>query len=100
MTLVVFIELGGRNIKAPPPDMHLFLTVLLDCFKFVKALKCSVMPLIEPPGFDDWDVVTIEFLGCVVEGLDGAGEDRGITKVECEPILLEGFACLGGFLDA
>lgn len=46
------------------------------------------MSLVESPILDDWDVVAIEFLSCIVEGLNGSGEDRSIAKIELIAILV------------
>lgn len=58
------------------------------------------MSFVEPPILDDWDVVAIEFLSSIVEGLNGPCEDRGIAKIELIAILVESLACLYGLLDA
>lgn len=58
------------------------------------------MPLVESPILDDWDVVAIEFLSSIVEGLNGAGEDRSIAEIELIAILVQSLAGLNGLLNA
>ena len=75
MPLIVNGDLGWRNIVASSPDLDLLFTMLLYSFQFVQPLKSSVMSLVEPPVLDDRNVVTVDLISCVVEGLDGSGED-------------------------
>lgn len=58
------------------------------------------MSLVESPILDDWDVVAIEFLSRIVEGLNGAGEDRSIAEIELIAILVQSLAGLNGLLNA
>lgn len=57
------------------------------------------MPLVQSPGLDDRDVVTIEFISGVVKGLDGPGQDRSVADIELEAVLLESLAGLDCLLD-
>lgn len=58
------------------------------------------MSFVESPILDDRDVVAIEFLSCIVEGLNGSGEDRSIAKIELIAILVQSLACLNRLLNA
>lgn len=100
MARVVGLKFGRRNIVAPSPNLHLVLAVFLHGFQLVEALECAVVSLIEPPILNDWDIVAIEFLSCIVEGLNGPGEDRGIAKIELIAVLVQSLACLDGLLNA
>lgn len=100
MPCVIILECGRRDIVAAPPDLHLILTVFLHGLQLVQPLKCSVVPLVESPVLDDGNVVAIELLSRVVEGLDGPGEDGGVADVELVAVLLQGLACLDCLLDA
>jgi hypothetical protein len=57
-------------------------------FKFVKTLQGSIVTLIESPIFDNRDVVTIDFVCCIVVGLDGSGKDGSIGDIELISILM------------
>jgi hypothetical protein len=71
---IVVFQFGRRDIIASSPDLHLFLAVFLHSFKFVEALQCSVVSLVESPVLKHRNVMAIQFLGSVVEGLDGSGQ--------------------------
>ena len=100
MARVAGLELGRRNIVAPSPDLHLVLPVFLHCFQLVEALQRAVVPLVEPPILDDRDVVAIEFLSRIVEGLNGPREDRGVAEIELIAVLVQSLARLNGLLNA
>lgn len=100
MSFVAEFELRRRDIVASSPDLHLFFSVLFNSFKFVEALKSSVMSFIESPVLDHWDVVAINFVRSIVEGLNGASKDRGIADIKLVSVLSEGFSCVDGFLDS
>lgn len=58
------------------------------------------MPFIEPPALDHWNVVAIELVRSVVEGLDGPAQSRGVTHIKLVSVLAEGLACLQRLLYA
>lgn len=97
---IVEVELGRGDIEAPPPDLDLILAVFLYGFEFVESLQRAVVAFVESPVLDDGDVMAVELLCGVVEGLDGPGEDGGVADVELVAVLLQRLAGLDGFLDA
>ncbi len=74
--------------------------MLLDSFQFIEPLQCAVMPFIESPVLENRNVVAIEFLSSVVEGLDGPGEDRSVANIELISILLQRLARLDRLLNS
>lgn len=99
MSLISFLQFWRRNVKASSPDLNLLFAVFLNGFHFVQSLQWSVMPFIQSPWLDDWNVMAIQLISCVVEGLNSSGKDRGVANIELEAVLLEYFACLDGFLN-
>ena len=75
MPLIAFRNFWWRNIITSSPDLDLLLAMLLNGFKFVQPLKCSIVSFVEPPVLDDRDVVAVDLISCVVECLDGSGEN-------------------------
>jgi hypothetical protein len=55
------------------------------------------MFFIESPGFIDRDKMKIQFIKDVIQGLNGPGQDRTISLIKDETILLEQFPTLFGF---
>jgi hypothetical protein len=100
MPCIIFFKCRGRNIIASPPNLHLVLTMLLDSFQFVEPLECAVVSLIQSPIFDDRNIVTIELLCSIVEGLNGPGEDRSVGNIKLISVLLQRLAGLDGFLNS
>lgn len=76
------VEFWGRNIEASSPDLNLFFAMLFHGFKFVETLKSSVVAFVESPFLDDGDIVAVNFVSRIVEGLDGSGKYRGVADIE------------------
>ena len=74
MAFVAELEFGGRNVVAAPPDLDLVLSVLLRGLGLVQSLQGAVVAFVQPPGLDHRQVVAVHLVGCVVEGLDRAGQ--------------------------
>lgn len=74
--------------------------MLLHSLHLIQPLQCTIVSLIQPPGFDDWNVVTVQLVGGVVECLDSSSQDRSVADVELETVLFEHLAGLNGLLDA
>ncbi len=100
MSLIIFLKFWWRNIEASSPNKHLLLTVLFNSFHLVQPLQCAVVSFVQFPWLDDWNIVTIKFIGCVVECLNSTSKDRGVANIEIETVLLEDLACLDCFLDS
>lgn len=73
--LVRFFKFRRRNVITSSPYLHLLLPVLFHCLKFVKSLKSSIVTFVESPVLMNGNVVTVKFVGRIVEGLDSPCED-------------------------
>lgn len=76
------VEFWGRDIEASSPDLNLFLAMFLHGFKFVETLKSSVVTFVESPFLDDGDIVAVNFVSRIVEGLNGSGKYGGVADIE------------------
>ena len=56
VVLGVLLDLGGRDVEAAAPDLHLVRTVLLHSLLLVQAGEGAVHPLVEAPGLRDGGV--------------------------------------------
>ena len=99
-SFITGLELGRWNIITSSPDLDLLFAVLFDSLNLIETLESSIVALIEPPVLDDRKVVTIDLISCIVEGLNSSCEHGCVDNIELVPILLEGLACVDGFLDA
>jgi hypothetical protein len=100
MSLVVFVQFWWRNIERPPPDLHLFLSVLFNSFKLVQPLQRPIVPFIKFPTLYHWNVMTIELIGRIVKSLNGPCQDRGVTNIKLKSILLKRLTSLHCLLNA
>lgn len=94
VSLIVEVELGGRDVVTAAPLQNLLIAVLLRSFELVKTLEGTIGALIEAPGLVMRDPKRIHFFRHHVVGLDGSREHRCVSKVEFETILLEQLTCL------
>mmetsp|Transcript_14999 Transcript_14999/g.31406 ORF Transcript_14999/g.31406 Transcript_14999/m.31406 type:complete len:318 (+) Transcript_14999:48-1001(+) len=98
--LAVLLDRRRRHVEAAAPDLHLVGAVLLHCLLLVEAGQAPVHPLVQAPGLGDGHVELVRLLQRVVEGLDGALEDRGVADVELEALLLDERSCALRLPDA
>lgn len=99
VSLVLDGQLGWWDVIAASPDCHLVLTVLRCRLCLVKALKSSVVTLVESPVLVDRDPVAVQLRGQGVEGSDGTSEHGCETHIESESVLLEELPCKLGLRD-
>mmetsp|Transcript_66948 Transcript_66948/g.178293 ORF Transcript_66948/g.178293 Transcript_66948/m.178293 type:complete len:313 (-) Transcript_66948:70-1008(-) len=100
VVLAVLLDGRGRDVEAPAPDLHLLGAVLLHRLLLVQAGESSVHALVQAPALHDGDVHLVGLLESVVEGLDGALEDRGVADVEPQALLLDERPCALCLSDA
>lgn len=74
VSLIVLVKFWGRDIITSSPNLHLLLTMFFNRLYLVKTLQSTIMAFVESPIFDDWNVVTIDFIRSIVIGLDGSSE--------------------------
>ena len=99
VSLVAHFKLWGWDVVTASPLQDLLLSMLLSSLNFVKALEASVMALVESPGFNVGDVKLSHLSQDVVVSLNSALEDRGVSNIEFEVLLLQGLTSSDGFLD-
>ncbi len=99
-SLILRIQLWWRNVKASPPNLDLFFSMLFHSLKLVQSLKSTVMSFVESPILDNWDIVTVKFVSSIVESLNCSTENGSIDHVEVESVLFKNFSCFGGFLNS
>ena len=58
------------------------------------------MSFVESPTFDNRDIMTVQLIGCIVEGLDSPRQNGRIAKIKFIAILMECFSGFDGLLDA
>jgi hypothetical protein len=58
------------------------------------------MPLVEFPGFRDWNVESVHLFSCIVEGLDSPSEVRSEAQIELKAFFLENSSCSARLLNA
>lgn len=99
MSLIILVKFWWWNIKTPPPNLHLLLTMLLHCLHLVQPLKSTIVSLIQPPRLNHRNVMTIQLISSVVECLNGSCQDRSVTHVKLKTVLLQDLASLNSLLD-
>jgi len=72
VTWVGFFKSGRSNVVASAPDVDLLWGVFLCGFGFIKALECTVVAFIEPPGINDGQIHQVHTVEDNPEGSDGA----------------------------
>lgn len=87
MSLVVKLERGRRNVVTAAPLKHLLFSVLLGRLSLVQTLEGAVVTLVQSPGLVMGDPKRVHLSHDGVVGLDGAGEDRGMSLIELEAVL-------------
>ena len=63
-------------------------------------MQPTIMSLIEFPWLDDWNIMAIEFISSIIEGLNGSGQDWCISEIEFESILMKNLSSFYGFLNS
>jgi len=97
VSFVIESELGRRNVVASAPLQDFLLAVLLCSLSLVEALKGTIVPLVQSPGFVVGDEKGAHLLADSVVGLDSALQDRRMSQVELKTVLLEELTSSLGF---
>merc|ERR1719436_1507409 len=100
MKLAAIVDLGWRDVKTTPPDLHLLSAVLHDGLLLVQAGEPSVHALVQPPGFDDRDMELVAVLESDITCLDGSLQVRCVGHVELKTGLFEQLPAALGLSEA
>ena len=82
MPRIVERERRRWNVVTPPPDLDLVLAVLRGGLGLVQALKCPVVPLVQPPVLDHRNPQEVELVERDVQRSDRTLQDRRERVVE------------------
>ena len=99
VSLVIVVQFRRWYIISPAPSFDLFLAVLIGRLSLVEALESTVVALVESPSLLTRDVGYTHLIGDVVVSVDRSGQQRRVSNIEVETLLLQNFACLLGLFS-
>ncbi|OIQ69179.1 hypothetical protein GALL_492240 [mine drainage metagenome] len=86
---IIALQCGRWRVVAASPEQHLGIAILAGHVGLVKALKRTVMALVEAPAVDHGQPGTVHFVKDVPQGARGAFEYAGVCHVKLVAFLFQ-----------